>query len=292
MKSIKYIYVITTMVMMPQLLLAKGGESHPAFQWVYDNILFVIVALVLAIVFYFLWQTMESMVEVQKNKYLAQHGITPKPKVIDEKSWFSRMYDKALNMVPVSNESDIELDHDYDGIRELDNSLPPWWLYMFYFTIALGIGYLYVYHFSDLGASQSEEYYATMEVADKKRRAFLYEQANKVNENNVVALSDAAQLAEGEKIWVNLCVSCHGKLGEGMAGLGPNMTDKYWIHGGDIGSIFSTIKYGVQEKGMISWQDQLPPQSMQQVASFILTLQGTNPPNAKAPQGTLYEPEQ
>ena len=103
-------------------------------------------------------------------------------------------------------------------------------------------------------------------------------------------LEGEGDIAKGKSIFTGKCIACHGETGGGNA-IGPNLTDKYWLHGGDIKDLFKTIKYGVPAKGMQSWQTQLRPNEMQQVASFILSLQGSNPPNAKAPQGDLYEPK-
>ena len=128
-----------------------------------------------------------------------------------------------------------------------------------------------------------------MQEAAKVKEAYLAKVAAGVNENNVIALTDASKIAEGEQIYTTYCVACHGA--EGQGGIGPNMTDEYWLHGGDIKDVFKTIKYGVIDKGMTPWQEMLKPQEMQAVASFILTLQGTNPPDAKGPQGELYAPE-
>lgn len=290
MKNTKFLSLSILLAVLPSAAWAAGSKNR-VLDWAFSNFPMLLAGLIILGVFALLWNTMETMVQEQKNRFLRENGVEPKPVVKKEGSFLGRAYQKALSMVPVDREADIELDHDYDGIHELDNSLPPWWLYMFYFTIAFGAVYLYIFHFSDIGQSNREEYYETMEIADRERRLFLFEQANKVNENTVVALTDPSSIAQGEQIFHNLCSSCHGKLGEGMAGLGPNMTDKYWLHGGSIGNIFSTIKYGVPEKGMISWKSQLSPLAMQHVASYLLTLQGTNPPNPKAPQGELYEPE-
>ena len=106
----------------------------------------------------------------------------------------------------------------------------------------------------------------------------------------MVALASESDLASGKKIYTMHCVACHGTLGEG--GVGPNFADEYWIHGGSIKDLFKVIKYGVPEKGMISWQTQLRPREMQEVSSYILQFQGTNPPNAKAPQGEKYVPKE
>ena len=126
-----------------------------------------------------------------------------------------------------------------------------------------------------------------MKEAEVAVARYLANQADQVDETNVELLTDEASLAAGEAIFLGKCATCHGNLGEG--GVGPNMTDEYWIHGGTIVDVFSTVKYGVPAKGMISWRDQLRPQEMQMVSSYILTLQGTDPPNQKAPEGTLFE---
>jgi cytochrome c oxidase cbb3-type subunit 3 len=185
-------------------------------------------------------------------------------------------------------EHDVMLDHEYDGIRELDNKLPPWWLALFYISIIFGASYLLHYHVIGSGPLPAEEYEIEMAFAKaqlEKRLANM----NVIDEFNVTRLTDEESLAAGEEIYIKLCLVCHGANGEG--GVGPNMTDEYWIHGGDIKDLFRTIKYGVPEKGMISWQNQFTPEQMQQSASFMLTFQGTNPPNQKEAQGELWVPE-
>lgn len=192
--------------------------------------------------------------------------------------------------VPVSQEKDILMDHEYDGIMELDNKLPPWWLYMFYFTIAFGVVYIAYYHFSD-GPTQLEEYQTEMAIAEEQKAAFLASSANNVDESNVELLADAGALANGKEKFEALCIACHAKSGGSTQvppGVGPNLTDEYWIHGGGIKNIFKTIKYGVPAKGMISWESQLSPRQIQEVASYIISLEGSNPENAKEPQGEIW----
>lgn len=189
--------------------------------------------------------------------------------------------------VPIEREEEITFHHAYDGIRELDNRLPPWWVNMFILTIVWAVGYMYYYHWGGDGPSSGEEYKMEVEAAKKEIASAVAGKAAAIDESNVTALTDASALGEGELIFKNVCAACHGQKGEGT--VGPNFTDEYWIHGGGIKNIFKTIKYGVPEKGMISWQAQLKPADMQKVASYILTLQGTNPPNPKAPQGTIWQ---
>lgn len=191
--------------------------------------------------------------------------------------------------VPIDREADILSHHDFDGIRELDNRLPPWWVNMFILTIIYALGYMFYYHWGGNGLSQTQEYEQEVAIAKKNIAAALAGKANAVDESSVLALTDSGPLGEGELIFKNNCVACHGAKGEG--GVGPNLTDEYWLHGGGIKNVFKTIKYGVPEKGMISWSAQLKPSDMQKVASYILTLKGTNPPNPKAPQGEIWKEE-
>ncbi|GAB4409785.1 MAG: hypothetical protein OHK0039_13660 [Bacteroidia bacterium] len=210
---------------------------------------------------------------------------TAQPSVL---SW-SFLKQKLTDAVPVEKENTIDMGHNYDGIRELDNNLPPWWKWGFYFTIGYAAIYLLVFHvFGDWSSKQ--EYDAEIAEAAAQKEVYLSKVANLVDESNVVVLADAAELAAGKEIYVNRCLVCHGDMGQG--GVGPNLTDAYWLHGGSVKDIFSTIKYGVPTKGMQAWQAELKPQQMQQVSSYILTMQGTNPPNAKEPQGELYQPEE
>lgn len=214
-------------------------------------------------------------------------------------TWLARFEHSLTDAVPVELEHEVMTNHEYDGIRELDNKLPPWWLYMFYFTIGFGFVYLYHFHVSEIpglgklmllgqveSGSQTEQYEMAMKEAAEAKAAYLASAANLIDENSVTASTDPAVLEQGREVFKNFCVACHGAAGEG--GVGPNLTDPNWIHGGGVKNIFKTIKYGVPAKGMIAWEAQLNPGQMQQVASFILTLAGTNPANGKAPQGDVW----
>jgi cytochrome c oxidase cbb3-type subunit III len=180
--------------------------------------------------------------------------------------------------------------HEYDGIRELDNKLPAWWLYLFYFTIIFGLVYLVGYHLAEWWPLQEKEY--TNEVAAMAE----IQKANPVptiDLENMIPLTTEADLAAGKETYDKICVTCHGKFGEGL--VGPNMTDMFWIHGDStnnkvtIRNLYDVVTTGVIAKGMLSYKDQLSPLQIQQVLSFILTFQGTNPANQKAPQGKKYD---
>lgn len=185
-------------------------------------------------------------------------------------------------------EQELLLDHDYDGIKELDNNLPPWWIGMFYLTIAFGLLYIPYYHFGGGGNLQEEEYLIEEAEGEEKVAKYLARLGNMVDETNVTMLTSESALMNGATIFKTNCVACHGQNGEGNA-VGPNLTDQYWLHGGDIKDVFTTIKYGVSGKGMKAWSD-FSPSELAEVASYILSLQGSNPANAKAPQGELYNP--
>lgn len=184
---------------------------------------------------------------------------------------------------PVEEEHEIVLDHNYDGIRELDNKLPPWWLYGFYLTILFAVIYLVRFHVFD-DYTQKEEY--EQEVAEAKAAIEEYKKNNKdlIDLENVQFVMDEGNLSAGEQIYNTNCVACH--KADGGGGIGPNLTDKHWILGGGIKNVFKTIsKGGRSGKGMVAWENQLSAEEMQQVASYVLTLQGKEPAEPKDPQG-------
>lgn len=189
--------------------------------------------------------------------------------------------------VPVEKEADVMLDHDYDGIKELDNNLPPWWKYGFYLTILFSVIYMVHYHVVGSGNVQLEEYQAQLDEAEMQKAERLKLAANEVDENTATMMLADADISSGKKIYVEKCLVCHGGGGEGL--VGPNLTDDYWVNGGSIKDIFKIVKYGVPSKGMIAWQGQLTPIQIQQVSSYVKSLVGTNPPNPKEPQGELYK---
>ncbi len=196
-----------------------------------------------------------------------------------------KLFDNLNASVPLEKEKDILLDHNYDGIHELDNNLPPWWKYGFYFTIVWAIGYLAYFHVMG-GATQLEEYNSAMKIAAEQQEVIARANKNKVDENNVV-LADALGIADGKTTFETNCATCHGKLAEG--GAGPNLTDNAWIHGGSLNEVFKSIKYGWSAKGMKAWQTDLSATQIRNVASYIHSLQGSNPPNAKAAEGEVFQ---
>ena len=271
-KTMKVIYtmlfMLTTIITHAEPAAAQASES-PDFVslFVYATIGIILLVLV------FLFSALNTMIK-QMNP-----GTEKSP-------LFAGLLKKLTDTVPVEREEEILTDHIYDGIQELDNNLPPWWKYMFYATIVFSGVYIYYYHFNDNGLLQTQEYEQEMVVAKAEVEAYMKTAANSIDETNV-KLSDAKGIEKGKSLFVQNCAACHGKDGEG--GVGPNLTYEYWLHGGDIKDVFKTIKYGVPQKGMISWKAQLSPMNIQEISSFILSIKGTNPPNAKEPQGDKYE---
>jgi cytochrome c oxidase cbb3-type subunit 3 len=189
----------------------------------------------------------------------------------------------------LEEEHEIILDHNYDGIKELDNDLPPWWLYGFYATIIFGAIYLLRYHVFN-GENQYDELETEYAIANAAIEEYNKTAKDLVDFNSVELLTDASSLAAGKQIFETTCVACH--KADGVGGIGPNLTDKYWIMGGDIKNVFKTISEGGRDgKGMISWKQTYKPSEIAQVASYVLSLQGTTPAEPKAPEGEIWVDE-
>lgn len=206
--------------------------------------------------------------------------------LVKQPSAFARFRRFITKTTPVETEHELLLNHEYDGIRELDSQVPPWFLWLFYLTIAFAVFYMLDYHVFSSSPLQDEEYQLQVQQADIERAALMKSGAF-LNEESVTLLIDQAALDAGKQIFTTNCVACHAADGGGL--VGPNLTDDYWIHGGGIKNIFKVIKYGVVAKGMISWQSQLNPKQMQDVASYIISLHGTTPANPKQPEGTVWK---
>lgn len=219
-------------------------------------------------------------------------------------------------MSSVEDNREKLLDHDYDGIRELDNDLPRWWVWLFYATIAWGVLYLLYFHVLEIGYSSADQYrkeinpsfyraqdldakylgilpeyrspYAdlvpsTESEEEEEGSAIYFPLSRESDTTTYVALTDAVSTSSGEVMFKTHCASCHGKLGEG--GIGPNLTDQYWLHGNEFSDIVKSVRYGYPTKGMVPWLGTLSANEILEVASYTYTIRGTNPPNPKDPQG-------
>ncbi|NQV15837.1 c-type cytochrome [bacterium] len=213
------------------------------------------------------------------------------------------------------------LDHDFDGIQEYDNDLPGWWKALFLITIIFSVGYISYYHlfgdlqdteyqkemgiytennaergtmtpysspYADDGASSSEAIESTEVAAAEDAIATASDVPDETLAQNLAALTDETSLAAGKVVWDTMCFTCH--LNDGGGSIGPNMTDNYWIHGGDLASMINVINVGVPAKGMIPWAGTLSPDQILQVASYIkVKLVGSTPASPKDPEGELFE---
>lgn len=213
------------------------------------------------------------------------------PSLANEPSWWESFKERFVTgqvdeVGGKEEKAKMMSDHSYDGITELDNFMPPWLQYVFIGTVVFGVVYFVNYSVLDNGPTGVEEYEEELRVEAVAAEARKASMAAGIDENSVVFDESAAALAAGKSIYDTNCVACHAADGGG--GVGPNLTDEYWLHGGSIKDVFSVVKYGVVEKGMIPWQDQLSPEQIQQVSSFILSLKGTTPAQPKAPQGEPF----
>ncbi|SFU16714.1 cytochrome c oxidase cbb3-type subunit 3 [Algoriphagus locisalis] len=210
------------------------------------------------------------------------------PELANEPSWWDTFKQKFVtgDIEEEQDEEKLMSDHSYDGIQELDNFMPPWLQYVFSGTIIIAVVYFGYYTVLGLGKTGVEEYEEEVRIAAVEAEARGVSLLASIDETNVELDISGAALNAGSAIFSTNCAACHAADGGG--GVGPNLTDQYWLHGGDIKDVFKVVKYGVIEKGMVPWEDQLSPKEIQDVSSYILSLQGTSPAAPKDPQGELY----
>src|SRR3970040_2588662 len=225
--------------------------------------------------------TYHLLTDKQKAKLAETTSISFK-----ESNWYKNLMKMLTKSVPIENEGQLLLDHDYDGIKELDNNLPPWWVYLFYACIIFAV--VYLVRFEIMGADnqemklKKEMAQAQIDIAEYKKTA-----PDLMHEKTVTLLTDPADLAGGKHIFTLNCVACHRADAGGQ--IGPNLTDDHWILGGGIKNVFHTLVNGGRDgKGMISWKGTLKPKEMQKVASYIISLKGSNPADPKAPEGEIW----
>ena len=256
--------------------------EYPITQFFLLMVLLILIAieLILKSIENVMFQTLS---EEGKEKYLATKSKQW------EWSWGKKMYQKLLGSKPIEAEGEIILDHNYDGIKELDNKLPPWWVYLFYATILFGV--IYLIRFEIYGDYDQElEYELEVAAAQAEIEAYKKTAKDLVDVNTVELLTEASDISAGKAIFETNCVVCH--MADGGGGIGPNLTDEYWILGGGIKNVFNTVSEGGRAgKGMVSWKQTLKPLEMAQVSSYLLTFQGTTPANPKAAEGDLWVDE-
>jgi len=272
------------------VLLASGsyaqGESVDNTTLLTIVVVVAIVAAVVLLVAIYALQVLTKLLKSEQDKQARETGIAPE--------FTPGLWQKILRIankrVDMEDEESIILDHNYDGIRELDNHLPPWWTYLFYGTIVFSIFYVIFYHITDTLPLQEKEYEIEMAEAAamaEMRLAASQAAGTTFNLDNLELTNDTEVLASGAKIFSRQCVACHKADAGGL--IGPNLTDDYWLHGGDIKSVYRTISEGVPGTTMIAWKASISAEDMAALSNYIKSIRGTNPPGAMAPQGEFYE---
>jgi cytochrome c oxidase cbb3-type subunit 3 len=251
---------------------AAATFNYGDFDTLYIKVMSVIILILILIVVGLLYITLVAMKKINKPESAQEEERTT--------------VEKLFSLHSLKHEKELMLDENFDGIVELDNPTPPWFNFMFYTTIVVAIIYGLWYH-AGSGKLQTAEYEDQIAEAEVAKTAYLKKVGNAIDESNVKVIADAKQLTEGKDLFVAKCAVCHKADGGGA--VGPNLTDEYWIHGGQVSDIFKTIKYGVTGKGMIAWEKSLNGLQMAQLSSYILTLQGTNPIDGLPPKGTKME---
>ncbi|WP_144892682.1 cbb3-type cytochrome c oxidase N-terminal domain-containing protein [Flavobacterium tiangeerense] len=279
--------IFFTVFMVMEYFIDSG--DRPAFIKFPMVTVFLLVFLFLLIAVEITWKAVDTityqlLTQDQKEALLKKQNIR-----FQDQAWYKNLMAKLTKTQPLYNEGQLLLDHDYDGIKELDNNLPPWWVYLFYACILFGV--VYMVRYEVLGADnqemelQKEVAQAKIEIAEYMKTA-----PDLMDEKTVTLLTEPADLAAGKEIFITNCAACHRADAGGQ--IGPNLTDDQWILGGGIKNVFHTLVNGGRDgKGMISWKGTLKPKEMQKVASYILSLKGSNPPDAKASEGELWAEE-
>ena len=279
------VILIISLITIAAEYLIDAGDRYAIIAYPEVSLFLLLIFVVLVafeVIHGFLNELYENMLTAEQQKIAAEKKLLAK-----ENHWLKRLLRYLVGHKKKSSEEPIIENHNYDGILELDNPLPPWWLYLFYLTILFAGVYLVRYHILD-GPTQKKEYEIAVLHAEKAIDAYKKTAVDMVDASTVVMLEDTASLEAGKQIFDTQCAVCHRPDGGGS--IGPNLTDDYWVSGGDIQAIFSTVSEGGRPgKGMIPWKATLRPQEIQQVSSYIISLVGSNPENPKAPEGIKTE---
>jgi cytochrome c oxidase cbb3-type subunit 3 len=293
MKRLVFLLILMPLVSFGQTAAPKDFWADPFNSplmplYAVTFLVFITIILVIVVAIMML-RVLNLMVKKAAEEKAAREGRTYVP----ELSLWDKFWQDFNASVPLEKEKSIDLGHDYDGIRELDNHLPPWWKGLFWGCIIWGAIYMVMYHVTFSLPLSTEEYDNQVAEAEAAKKALLASQpAAVIDENTLVYDANAEFIEKGKAVFTgNNCQSCHRDDGGGNT-IGPNLTDNFWIHGGSIKNVFVTIKNGVVEKGMPAWGKVMSPQDVRNVTFYVMSLRGSNPPNGKAPQGTEYIPEE
>lgn len=263
------------------LTFIRAGEGEKDGPWLLvenmDLIGLLTINIILMFVVIYLRSLFNQMVAMTKK----EAELTTEQPIVSET--FTKINAILTDAVPIEEEHKILMDHEYDGIQELDNNLPPWWVWGFVACIIFAFVYLINYHVLGVSDLQIKAYEKEMEQAQKDIDAYLSKMAMNVDETNATLMTEKSDLAAGKTIFDNNCTICHKSKGEGD--VGPNLTDKNWVYGYDVKDIFYSVKKG-RPAGMPEHASKLNPVQIQQVASYVLSLPSVK---GKEPQGDIIE---
>ncbi|MCL7986323.1 c-type cytochrome [Sphingobacterium sp. lm-10] len=280
-------HLMTTEVLagFKQFLLPDGDVHHTIFL-----ITLVVAMLVLLVAVYRIHRALQAIYRISFPESY-RNELAQKAKISAVRAQRNKArWDGLLGLHKLEEEHALVIeDHDFDGIVELDNPIPIWFNVLFYSTIIFGLGYLFSYHVFGWGLNQDQEYAVEVVQAEQARQLYLSQVADLVDESTITVDSTGSLALSGKAIFAANCAACHGAQGEGT--IGPNLTDRYWLHGGEIRDIFKTVKYGVPEKGMVPWEQTLTPGQIAEVSNYIFSLRDSKPSNPKAAEGVelVYE---
>lgn len=282
-QSIGYIlFLVLTFIGLTQAFVSYENPFD-----IYENPL-VWIALI-SFVFVVVLKELLNLVSLQQAEKLQMEKEGIDPATVDQYAWFKKLMKAWTKSKDIDEEEEIILDHNYDGIKELDNSLPPWWLYLFYGTILFGVIYLVRFHIVG-DYDQKLEYEQEVAAAKLELEKYKKNTPNVFDIEKAVLLTEASDLKRGKAVFNLNCASCHAQDGGG--GIGPNLTDKNWILGGGFKNVFNTVYNGGRSgKGMIAWKATLKPEDIQKVSSYVLSMQGTTPAKPKKAEGEIWEEE-
>lgn len=271
--------------MMTTLFLSTTGTENNFYLDLFTDPVFWLVIFIGAFLLITLW-VVNNALNVMKEVSLKAQGRWTEAEEAKEST--SALMQALTKSVPIEREDEILTDHDYDGIHELDNRLPPWWLWGFYASIVFAVVYLIRFHVTQTAPLSGEEYAIELQMAEEAVASSSSANAGPaIDENTVTYLSDAETIQTGLEVYTSRCVACHAEGGAGLAG--PNLTDEYWINGGGIKNIYKVISNGGRKgTAMIPWKSQLSPEKIQAVSSYIMSIAGTNPANGKSAEGELW----
>lgn len=238
-------------------------------------------------------KALRSMLKVTMPEAVKEEERLAAEKKVARKNYWKSAWNYFMGLKPIEQEKDLVIkNHEYDGIEELNNPIPVWFNALFYSTVVFSVVYLLVYQVTGIGLNQDQEYEQEMAKAEVAKQEFLAQSANLFDENSIEVDETGTLAANGKALFTTNCAACHGATGEGT--IGPNLTDRFWLHGGEIKDIFKTVKYGVPDKGMVPWEQTLTPAQIAEVSNFIITLRDTKPANPKGAEGAevvKYESE-